>query len=64
MPVKTVIVVENGMVIVVYSTIPADSHEIELLDLDNAKQESPKTKDEMETHIDEVSKSSEYQEIF
>ena len=64
MPVKTIIVVESGMVTGVYSTIPANNHEIELLDLDNAGQESPKTKDEMETRIDEVSKSSEYHEIF
>ena len=63
MPIKTVIVVENGMVTAVYSTIPAHEHEIELLDLDDAGRIKPGGKKEMEEHINEISESSKYYEI-
>ena len=63
MPVKIIIIVENGAVTGVYSTIPAHEHEIELLDLDNTGQIMPGAKNEMEERIKEISESSEYYEI-
>ena len=63
MPVKTIIIVDNGVVTGVYSTIPAHEHEIELLDLDNAGRIKPVAKDEMKNRIGEISESSEYYEI-
>jgi hypothetical protein len=64
MPVKTFIVVSGGMVTDVYSTLPKNEHEIEVLDLDGAGQESFEEKDEMETRIIEISNSKEYNTIF
>lgn len=62
--VQTVIVVKGGLVCSVYSTYPKNVHEVELLDMDNAKAESPEASDEMEARIDEVSSSPQYHEIF
>ena len=61
--VKTVIHVEGGLVQSVYSTLPEGEHEIELIDMDNAKAESSDEADEMEARLDVVSKSSEYHTI-
>jgi|GEM_PF-4308213 len=60
---QTVIVVESGMVAQIFSTIPADEHIIEVLDLDSAGQESPEAKDAMEARVKEVSMNPEYEEI-
>ena len=62
--VKTAICVEGGLVHSVYSTLPEGEHEIELLDMDNAKAESPEAADEMEARLAELSKSSEFHAIF
>jgi len=61
---QTVIVVEDGIVTRIFSTIPADEHIIEILDLDGAGQESWEAKEEMEDRIDDISKNPEYREVY
>ena len=60
MPVKTVIVVRDGMVTDVYSTLPAHEHDIETLNFDMAGRISPGEKEEMEERIDEITDSPKY----
>ena len=59
--VKTVIIVDGGMVRDVFSTLPESEHEIKILDLDCA--ESFEEKDELEAWANEVSASPAYQLI-
>ena len=62
MPVKIIIVIRNGMVTDVYSTLQSKDHEIELLDLDGA--ESYEIKEEIESRVIEVANSKEYHSIY
>lgn len=52
---KTYIVVESGMVSNVFSTLPNETHEIEILDLD--VQESVEAKEKIESKIKKISRT-------
>ena len=64
MDVKTIIIVKQGMVSGVYSTLPSQNHNIEILDLDSDGHESPDDEDKLETHANEIYVSKEYHEIY
>ena len=60
---QTVIVVEGGAITQIFSTIPADDHIIEIIDVDGAGQESPEEKEATEARIDELSNDPEYRDV-
>jgi hypothetical protein len=64
MPVKTIIIVSGGMVTSVYSTFPKNEHDIEVLDLDSAGQESFEAKKEMESRIIDIIHAKDYNIIY
>ena len=64
MLVKTIIIVEHGIVSGVYSTLPTQNHDIEILDLDAWGHESPDEEDELKTRANKVYASKEYHEIY
>ena len=61
--VKTVIIVECGMVQEVFSTLPASEHEIELLDMDIGNAGLPGELDELEARISDLYGSSAYHAV-
>ena len=65
MNVKTVIIIESGIVSSVYSTLPAESHDIEVLDLDEFSYvSSPDEKDALQTRAKRIYESEEYHEVY
>ena len=64
MDVKTIIIVKKGIVSGVYSTLPSQNHDIEILDLDSSGHESPDDEDKLKTRANEIYASKEYHEIY
>ena len=64
MDVKTIIIVEHGIVSGVYSTLPSKNHDIEVLDLDEYGHESPDEEDAMETRAKRIYESEKYHEVY
>jgi hypothetical protein len=64
MDVKTIIIVKQGIVSGVYSTLPSQNHDIEILDLDSSGHESPDDEDKLKTRANEIYASKEYHEIY
>ena len=64
MDVKTIIIVEHGIVSGVYSTLPSVNHDIEVLDLDAWGHDSPDEEDALETRAKRIYESTEYNEIY
>lgn len=56
---KTAIVVECGVVVGVYSTLPPGEHEIELLDLDTNDGDMESAED-IEARVNEIAADPEY----
>jgi len=63
MDVSTIIVVSDGMVSEIFSSIPSVKHTIEVLNFDTAKQESQEASDALEKRLAEFSESSEFHTI-
>ena len=64
MDVKTIIIVEHGIVSGVYSTLPSENHDVEVLDLDAWGHDSPDEEDELKTRVNRIYESKEYHEIY
>ena len=51
---KTIIIVKQGIMSGVYSTLPSQNHDIEILDLDSSGHESPDDEDKLKTRANEI----------
>lgn len=60
---KTAIIVESGMVVGVYSTLPSNEHEIELIDLDTNDGDTGAA-DEIKARADVIETDLEYHKIY
>ena len=62
--IKTIIIVEHGIVSGVYSTLQSKNHDIEVFDLDAFGHESPDEEDELKTRVNKIYESEKYHEIY
>ena len=64
MNVKTIIIIKQGIVSGVYSTLKLENHDVEVIDLDQFGYESPDEEDALETRANKIYASKEYHEIY
>ena len=60
MNVKTIIIIKQGIVSSVYSTLPSNNHDVEVLDLDQFGYESPDEEDALETRANKIYASNSF----